>query len=326
MGKKAIGATLIGLAVLCSNPSFLRAAEQPAAAAAAQTKEQPAAAANQMVIPTIAIIPFSSRLTGSSEEGIGNSIADLLTGTMSATGEFDLADRSDINKVMGELKLSASGLVSKESQLKLCQLIGAKIIITGSVFKGGQKNYIVAKIIGVETSRVIGVSSSGPGTPLDLVPTLSTKISEKIKAQSQTLLPPTLTQPDVLTELKKKIGSGNGKKIYVNVNEQTVVNIDPAVNTELKHLLLKLGFKIAEIPNQADFRITGEGLAEESGEFKGFYSATARLELNVYRQDQLIAADRQVETVAGPAINIAAKNALAQAALALARRIIPELK
>ena len=317
MGKRTIIGTLIGLSLFGGSMTGLYAEDKPAATTGNK----------QVVIPTIAIIPFASRLTGSSNEGIGNSIADLLTGQMSESGEFDLADRSEIDKALGELKLSASGLVAPESQLKIGQLIGAKIIITGSVFKSSDKNYIVAKIIGVETTRVLGASVSGTGAPLDLVPELKAKIAEKIKAQSATLLPPILNTPSVLEELKKEIGSGNGQKVYVKINERTALNIDPAVEIEFKKLLLGLGFDVVDTTVSADFRITGEGLAENSGEFKGFYSATARVEISLTAKNgQLIAADRQVETVAGPAENIACKDALMQSALVLARRIIPQMK
>ncbi len=279
------------------------------------------------IIPTIAVLPFECRLTGSAAEGMGSSVADLLTGQMTETGEFDLVDRGEIGKVMSELKLSASGLVSKDTQLKVGHLVGAKIIITGSIFKSSDKNYVVAKIIGVETSRVTGASASGAGTALDLVPELKARIADKLMTESAKLLPPVLDRPSVQDELKKEIGDVSGRSVYVKISERTLLNVDPAAETEFKKLLLALGFKVVESPDQADFRITGEGLAENSGEFKGFFSSTARIEIHLHAKNgRLIASDRQVETVAGPAINIASKDALAQTALVLARRIIPQIK
>ncbi len=310
MYKKIVLGALLALGTLCSNGLLAQVAK----------KAPP-------VIPTIAIMPFECRLTGSSSEKLGASVADLLTSQMSETGEFDLADRGEINKIMGELKLNASGLVTKENQVKIGQLIGAKIIITGSVFKSGEKNYVMAKIIGVETSRVIGSSVSGTGTPLDLVPELKEKVAQKIMGDVAKLMPPVLDKPSVLDELKKEIGDVSGRSVYVKIAEQTLLNIDPAAETEFKKLLLALGFKVVEMPDQADFRITGEGVAENSGEFKGFFSSTARIELHLHaKSGKLIATDRQVETVAGPAFNIASKDALAQTALILAKRIVPQIK
>lgn len=317
MDKRAIIGTLIGAGILLGGGLY---AQDKVPAATVAAKPAP-------VVPTIAIMPFECRLTGSAAEGMGSSVADLLTSRMSETGEFELADRGEINKIMGELKLSSSGLVTKETQLKIGNLVGAKIIVTGSIFKSGDKNYIVAKIIGVETSRVIGVSAFGAGTPLELVPELKALIAGKIMSETAKLLPPVLERPGVLEELRKEIGDVSGRSVYVKISERTLLNVDPAAETEFKKLLLALGFKVVEAPDLADFRITGEGLAENSGQFKEFFSSTARIEIHLHAKDNhLIASDRQVETVAGPAVNIASKDALAQAALILAKRIIPQIK
>lgn len=313
MIRRIIIGTLVGLA-FCGG-MFLRAADKPAEKTA-------------VVVPTIAVMPFECRLTGSAAEGMGSSVSDLLSSQMSETGEFELADRGEINKIMDELKLSSSGLVTKDTQLKIGQLVGAKIIITGSIFKSGEKNFVVAKIIGVETSRVIGASVSGAGTPVELIPELKTKVAAIIASNVTKLLPVPTDLPSVTEELKKKIGgSAANKSVYVKIQERTLLNIDPAAETEFKKLLLALGFKVVEAPDLADFRITGEGLAENSGQFKEFFSSTARIEIHLHAKDNhLIASDRQVETVAGPAVNIASKDALAQAALILAKRIIPQIK
>ena len=313
MVKRIIIGTLVGLAVY--GGGFLRAADKPADKTA-------------IAVPTIAVMPFECRISGSAAEGLGRSVADLLSSQMSETGEFELADRGEINKIMGELKLSTSGLVTKDSQLKIGQLTGAKIIITGSVFKNDDKNYVVAKIIGVETSRVIGTSVSGTSSPVELIPELKTKIAGIVLKNSTKLLPALADHPSVVDELKKEIGeSPANKSVFVKISERTQLNVDPAAETEMKKLLLALGFKVVETPDQADFRITGEGLAETSGHFKEFFSATARLEINLHAKDgRLIASDRQVETIAGPATNIASKDALAQTALILAKRIVPQMK
>lgn len=314
MIKRTVLGVLIGLGMLSGGISY----GEPA---------QKTQVAPEIIIPTMAILPFECRLTGSAAEGMGSSMADALTAALSETGNFDLADRGEINKTMEELKLSASGLVSKETQLKLGQLVGAKIIITGSIFKSADKNHVVAKIIGVETSLVVACSVSGTAAPLDLLPELKTKINKVLVSNLARLMPKITDGVTVVEQLRQQLGKVDGSKVFVKISEQTVANIDPAAETEMKKMLLALGFKVVETSDEADFRLLGEGLAENSGSFKGFASATARLELNLYdKQNRLLASDRQVETVAGPAANIAAKNALAQAAVILAQRVLPRMK
>lgn len=282
---------------------------------------------SEVIIPTMAILPFECRLTGSSAEGMGSSMADALAATLSETGNYNLVERGEINKTMEELKLSASGLVSQDSQLKVGHMVGAKIIITGSIFKSAEKSHVVAKIIGVETSQVVACSVSGAVVPIDLLPELKIKIDKALVVNLCRLMPKPVDGVAVVEKLRRQIGKVDGTKIYVNIGERTMVNIDPAAETEMKKILLALGFSVVESSSDADYRLLGEGLAENSGNFKGFASAMARLELNLYdKHNHLLATDRQVETIAGSASNIAAKNALAQAALVLASRLLPKIK
>ncbi len=65
-------------------------------------------------------------------------------------------ERADIEKILGEHELGLSGTVSADSAAKIGQLTGAKVLVTGRVFKAEGELFIVAKIIGTETSRVYG--------------------------------------------------------------------------------------------------------------------------------------------------------------------------
>ncbi len=312
MKKRLIVSLLAGFCLACI---------APATSTAGENQEE------SITVPTIAVLPFANRIRGASSQGLGESVSEVLTAELSTVGEYDLADRTDITKIMGELKLSASGMVDKASQLKIGYLVGARIIITGSVFKAGKNNYIVAKIIGVETSKVVGCSIKGVDNPVDMISKLTPIISQKIQHNARKLLP-VIPDPDaILKKLKEQIGNVKGTKVYVHITERAIVNIDPAAETEMKKLLLALGFDVVDSADKADFRITGEGLAENSGQFKQFFSATARVEINIRtKSDKLIASDRQVETVAGPAVSVAAKQALAQATLSMSERLIPLLK
>ena len=52
--------------------------------------------------------------------------------------------------------LTLTNLVKPEEATKVGQLTGAKIIATGSVVQVEKKLYLTAKVIGTETSRVVG--------------------------------------------------------------------------------------------------------------------------------------------------------------------------
>jgi hypothetical protein len=238
-----------------------------------------------------------------------------------------MVSRENLQKILDSLQLSASGLISKESQNKIGQLTGAKILITGSVFKVSNKTYVIAKIIGVETSKVVGCSVKGNSSGVDLAEELGKKVAKMLIAKNKKLLPAPLKQNNLINELKKQLGNVSGIKVYVKVDESVANTIDPALQTELQTILDKVGFTLVDSRSKADFQITGEALGENGGRIGAFFSGVARAEIKVLDKDgKIVMIDRQTEVVPGLSINIACKSALAQAGRQLAKRILPRLK
>ena len=282
----------------------------------------PQEAAPSVPVPTFAVLPFDSRGARAQNENLGRSIAELLSVELASQGEFELVERAELDKILSELHLSASGLVDKETRLKLGQLAGAKILITGSVFRNGDNNYVVAKLIGVETSRVLPAAARGNSEATELVTELAGKVAGQLNSRAQQLMPRQRTALSVSETVK-----GRGRKVYVKIRESiSMPAIDPAAETELKKLLLTLGFNVVENRNDAEYLFLGEGIATDSGQYRNFSSSTARLELSLYQGKKLLLTDRSKEVVAGASYMIAAKDALAQCTLALAQRMIPVLK
>ena len=280
-----------------------------------------------VVVPTVAVLPFESRDRQAASTDMGKSVAELLNIALMESGNADMVERAELDAALNELQLSAVGLTSKESQVKLGRFIGAKILITGSLFKSGSKNFVIAKIIGTETSRVLGASASGTEDFTSLVPMLAPKVSAILEKQSAKLLPKEQNKETVLSQLKKVV-QGKQRKVFVKVKEDISVSVpDPAAETELKKLLLALDFQVVNTRNEADFAVIGEAIAANAGNFRQFTSAAARLELAIYNKDKkLLATGAARETLAGGTYIIAAKEAIAQTALKLAGEFFPVMK
>lgn len=278
-------------------------------------------------VPTVAVLPFDARDRQAENVNSGKSVAELLAIALMATDCAELVERAELDKAFNELQLSAAGLTDKESQLKLGKLIGAKILITGSLFKSGDKNYIVAKIIGTETSRVLGSSVSSSEEFTSLVPELAKKVAAQIEKNSVRLLPKTVTLPSVTVKLSEVV-KGDKRKVYVAIKEDiNVSTLDPAAEIELKKLMLALGFEMVKDRSEADFSIIGEAVAANAGSYQKFISASARVELSVFGKDKkLLSAGAAKETLAGATYVIAAKDAIAQATLRLAGELCSVMK
>lgn len=306
--KKIIRASLATLiALLCITP--VKADEPPS---------------DRML--TAAILSFSER--GEGVKDLGIQVSDLLFAKIIETSpELILVERQELKKILDELHLSATGMVSSDTASKLGKLTGAQILITGSVFKIGNKNYFVAKIIGVETGRVSGTSVNGKSTLDDTCAKLAAKIATIISQKSTKLLPKKMTRKDLVAVLKKKV---NGKKlpsVYIDIPEKNYSQptIDPAAQTEIMMILKDVGFKVVNSPAAADIQISGEAFSESVPATGKFFCAKGRVEIKALSGENVIVADRQTSVSADLVSRIAGKNSLQKAGRKLAERIISKL-
>jgi curli biogenesis system outer membrane secretion channel CsgG len=112
--------------------------------------------------PAVAVLDFSTRgLTGNwwgnFEPGVA--ISDLLTDQLVNGGKFNVVDRSHLDSVLSEHKLSSEGEVSPASAISAGRLVGAKFLITGNVLqfdKTGQSGAAAGGLIGGAVGGAIG--------------------------------------------------------------------------------------------------------------------------------------------------------------------------
>lgn len=286
--------------------------------------------------PTIypaAVLPFQER--GAEVKGLGSQMTDLLFVQLVADPELYLVERDELTKVLEELELSHSGLVHPAHALDVGHLTGAKILITGSVLQAGGHLYVIAKIIGTETSRVLGASVKGhPNDDLDrLARELAAEVSKTVKRRAADLVAKPVTRADRLETLKKKLGKGPRPTVAIQVTERHIGQrtIDPAAETELALFCRELGFAVVDGAQgnrgEADVLLTGEGFSEFAARHGQLISVRARLELKAVerRTGRVLAVDRQTTVAVDLTEQIAGKTALQEAAAELACRILPQL-
>jgi TolB-like protein len=286
--------------------------------------------------PTVypaAVLPFQER--GAEVKGLGSQMTDLLFVQLVADPELYLVERDELTKVLEELELNLSGLVNPAQALDVGHLTGAKILITGSVLQAGGHLYVIAKIIGTETSRVLGASVKGrPDDDLDrLARELATEVANTVKSRAADLVAKPVTRTDRLEMLREKLGKGPRPTVAIQVTERHVGQrtIDPAAETELTLFCRELGFPVVDGAQgdrgQADVLLTGEGFSEFAARHGQLISVRARLELKAVerRTGRVLAIGRQTTVAVDLTEQIAGKTALQEAAAELAPRILPQL-
>jgi curli biogenesis system outer membrane secretion channel CsgG len=286
----------------------------------------------------IAILPFKERGKTEGKDQLGQKVTDLTFAEMVVDPELHLVDREDLEAVLSEMELSLSGLTNPDTAVKIGNLTGAKLLVTGSVFELDDSIYVVGKIIGTETSRVVGASAKGPsdGDVGELVEKLAKEIVASVRKNASLLI---VEQPDPKTRfenLAKSIMAGaiDGKTklpvIFVEVAEQHIgrTTFDPAAETEFTTILRQCGFEVLDSKlgkkSNADLILSGEGISEYASRMKNLNSVKSRVEIKLVdgKSGKIIFSDRQTSLAIDLAENIAGKKALQKAAADIAERML----
>ena len=87
-------------------------------------------------------------------------IQERLTTALAQNKKIVLIERNLLEKVLGELKLDASGTVSEESVKKIGQVLGADAVVTGTLNDlGEEETEINARVVETETGKILSASA-----------------------------------------------------------------------------------------------------------------------------------------------------------------------
>ena len=264
----------------------------------------------------------------------GADIATLLNARLSAADHLVLVERQEIDKALGEQEIGLTGTVTPESAAKLGALLGAKVFVTGRVFDNEGKLYLVAKVIGTETSRVYGeMAIAKDKDSFDQAAIeLADKISALIAKRADTFVAKAVDPAARLEALKKIVADKKLSTVSVTIPEQHINRQvpDPAVQTEIIRTLKALGFDViasSETERRADIVIGGEAFSEFGMRRGNLVSCRARVEATVTERatGKLLCTDRETAAATDLSEAVAGKQALENAAAKLMERILPQL-
>ncbi|MFO1514097.1 MAG: CsgG/HfaB family protein [Verrucomicrobiota bacterium] len=288
-----------------------------------------AARAAQEVL-TVAVFDFESK--DENVRDLGPKISTLVNATLSAEPMLITVERAELEKVLGEQELGLSGTVSPETAAKVGHLTGAKVLVTGRVFKVDKETMIVAKVIGTETSRVYGemVKGTSAASLSDLSADLAKKIATTVTQKGETLVAKVETREERIVKIKKSLKSDKLPGVSVKIAERHFGGpvIDPAAETELGLMLQECGFKLVDdkSTDKADVEITGEAFSTFGLRKGNLISCKARIEIKAHKSNgDVITVDRQTSVAVDVAEQTAAKTALQNAAAELAERLAAKI-
>jgi TolB-like protein len=148
--------------------------------------------------PTVAVLYFD--YTGKTEdlEVLRKGLAQMLISDLSGTDAIRVVERDRLEDILTELKLQGTAKIDAQSAAKMGKLLGAKYLVLGGYFdlKGALR--VDARIVDVETGRVL--KSFGANSKPDEFLTVEQKTASDLGQWFSTNLPapsapPTNTPP-----------------------------------------------------------------------------------------------------------------------------------
>lgn len=279
-----------------------------------------------------AVLDFSVR--NPRQEGMGKEVAMLLTSFLSDNPQLIMVERQEIETLISEQALGKSGTVKKDTAAMVGQLTGAKIIITGTIMSLGNEQTLIAKIMGTETSRVLGVNEKVgvKGSMTDACMLLAEKINDKISQSADVLVAKNESPKEFIEEKKATLKDKELPTVSVKIKEMHIgqVSVDPAAETEVSYILQQLGFKVIDqgkAVEQPDIEITGEAFSENGIKRGDFTSCKGRVELKAInrKSGNILSIDRQAEVGVDISQQIAGKSAIQTAAAKLTERMVDKI-
>lgn len=120
------------------------------------TEQIPVPAGDGAARPSVALFEF---LTLEKKEAlIGKLLAEELISALFKTKRFTIVERHQIEAAMRELKFSASELTDPASAVRLGKLIGADVVVIGTVADFGDQIRVNGRLISVEAASVSAVA------------------------------------------------------------------------------------------------------------------------------------------------------------------------
>lgn len=107
----------------------------------------------------VAVVDFTD-LSGKSVGELGKFVAEELTlNLVMAKRNFSVLDRANLNRILAEHKLTATGLINPDNAKKLGQFAGVDALVLGTIIPRGTNRIMFnAKIIATDTAEIVGAS------------------------------------------------------------------------------------------------------------------------------------------------------------------------
>ena len=104
---------------------------------------------------TLAVLYFESSEMNPELSGLKVGLAQMLITDLAGSGQFTVVERQQLQAILDEQKLGHEGITEPGTAAKIGKLLGAQKMLMGGYFKLGATFRVDARLVDVETSKII---------------------------------------------------------------------------------------------------------------------------------------------------------------------------
>ncbi len=126
----------------------------------------------------LSILYFEDRAARVELRWLQKGLPDMLVAELSSRPDLIVVQRERLDEVMREQSLQVSGRIADETGVRIGQLLGATVLVTGSLAVVKEQLRLDAQLIEVERGAVLGTASAEG--PIDHAPAVATELVQKV--------------------------------------------------------------------------------------------------------------------------------------------------
>jgi TolB-like protein len=131
----------------------------------------------------LAVVDFATTDQKLEPANLNQIVAEWLTLFLVNAGTVEVVERQELQKILQEQSLGQTGAINAESAAKLGELLGIKILVTGTVMRLGNTLEVTARLIDTTNGTIIGAFSVMAADVSELrsqIQTLAENMSRKL--------------------------------------------------------------------------------------------------------------------------------------------------
>jgi hypothetical protein len=107
----------------------------------------------------VGVLPFDTVGEEARKLRIGEAMGTLVTQALVQSRQVRVAETQDIERILQEIRLSTLGIIDSRSAVKVGNMVGAQVMLSGTVIPAGEVYQVAVRLNDVGTAQTLGAAT-----------------------------------------------------------------------------------------------------------------------------------------------------------------------